>query len=168
MSKCKICRPTKKIAKKAPFDAYRSPDDGVTAMLAGITVKELRAHRKAEDMEGKPKKAAKQPAKKVNRRYKVWVQIEELTDEGEPTGNDLPVLPDAIGIFDDIHSAMKKVARVVHAFGTDQTIQTSDSVAGLPDTSCKKCSCDLDKDGHCTDEACPYSDRDQDDLFIEG
>lgn len=35
-------------------------------------------------------------------------------------------------------------------------------------TSCKKCGSDLRKNGKCTDETCPYSDRQQHETYTEG
>lgn len=103
----------------------------------------------------KPNKAVKEAGKT----YKVWVQIEELDADGNPTGNDDLVLPDSLGHYDNITDAMRQVARAVHAFGSDKTIETSDSVKGQRPNSCKKCGCDLNKLGYCQDDTCPYHTR---------
>lgn len=38
----------------------------------------------------------------------------------------------------------------------------------LGDDFCKKCNSPLDEHGRCTDETCPYSDREQNETFTEG
>jgi hypothetical protein len=147
----------KPMSKPNPYAAL---NDRQTAKACGITVKQLRADRKAEDMK------AKKPVK-GNCTYKVWVEIEERQADGEPTGNDVGVLPDSIGNFANITDAMRQVARVVHAFGSEQAIETSDSIKGQRPNSCKKCGSDLTI-GLCTDMTCPYSDRRQSEAYTEG
>jgi len=102
----------------------------------------------------------------MGKTYKVWVEIEELGDDGEPTKNDLGILPDSLGTFDRLEDAVGQVAQVVEAFGIDP--ENSDSVKGIPATDCRKCGTPLDGDGYCGDETCPYSDHKQDETWTEG
>jgi len=147
-----------------PINPYATPDDRQIAKERGVKVAQVRAERKAEDVPMKPSKAVKV----AGNTYKVWIEIEELKADGDPTGNDVGALPDSIGNFADITEAMRQVARVVHAFGSDATIETSDSVKGQRPNSCKKCGSDLTKRGYCQDETCPYSDRLQHETYTEG
>jgi hypothetical protein len=48
-------------------------------------------------------------------KYKVWIEIEELNDEGEPT-EEMVALPDPIGICDDLPAAMGLVRQVLRQF----------------------------------------------------
>ena len=101
----------------------------------------------------------------MRRHYKVWIEIEELDAKGDPTGNDLGILPDSLGSFTGLKKAMAKVAEVVNEHGIDP--ERSDSVKATP-KACKRCGTPLRKDGRCKDAACPYADRRQHEAFTEG
>ena len=62
----------------------------------------------------------------MKRTYKVWIEIEELDAKGDPTGNDLGILPDCLGAFPRLKKATAKVAEIVDEHGIDP--ENSDSV----------------------------------------
>jgi hypothetical protein len=64
----------------------------------------------------------------MRRSYKVWIEIEELDAKGNPTGNDVGILPDSLGSFPSLRKATAKVAEVVKEHGIDP--ENSDSVKG--------------------------------------
>lgn len=52
--------------------------------------------------------------------YKLWLEIEELED-GDPTGNDLGMLPDSLGEFKGrgaLRQAIKHAATIADVFAT--------------------------------------------------
>lgn len=65
----------------------------------------------------------------MRRTYKVWIEIEELDAKGDPTGNEVGILPDSLGSFASLKRATAKVAEVVAAHGIDP--ENSDSVKAI-------------------------------------
>lgn len=64
--------------------------------------------------------------------FKVWVEVEELDDFGDPVNPyDPAVLPDPIGEYDNLEDAIIRQAIVCRAFGSISTIETSDAVKHL-------------------------------------
>tara|TARA_Y100000310_G_C20638552_1_gene792563 strand:+ start:171 stop:431 length:261 start_codon:yes stop_codon:yes gene_type:complete len=68
-------------------------------------------------------------------KFKVWVEIEPLTDEGDSingmNGGDLGILPDSIGSFDTLQGAIRAQSQVTTAFGLDP--ENSDAVGCVRD-----------------------------------
>ncbi|MEI7560600.1 MAG: hypothetical protein WCJ63_08405 [Actinomycetes bacterium] len=62
----------------------------------------------------------------MKKNYKVWIEIEELDAKGNPTGNDVGILPDSLGTFPSLKQATAKVAKIVKEHGIDP--ENSDSV----------------------------------------
>jgi Zn ribbon nucleic-acid-binding protein len=55
--------------------------------------------------------------KKVH--YKVWVEVEELDEKGDTTGDSPPLLPDCVGKFKTIPEAAARQLEIATAFGID-------------------------------------------------
>lgn len=71
----------------------------------------------------------------MRRTYKVWIEIEELDAKGDPTGNDLGILPDSLGSFPSLRKAKSKLAEIVNEHGIDP--ENSDSVKATAKSSHK-------------------------------
>ena len=72
-------------------------------------------------------KTAKTKSKSTKKPYyRVWVEIEELDGNGEPTGNDLGVSPDPLGSFTTLKGAKCKMGEIATAFGDELAQATSD------------------------------------------
>ena len=109
---------------KKKTNPHTTPDDRQLAMDCGISVKRLRADRKAEDLPEHPR---------TGRHYKVWVEIEELDAKGDTKADcaQLGILPDCVGSFEGKNAkaeAISRMANIVNAFGSPLTIETSDAI----------------------------------------
>ena len=67
-------------------------------------------------------------------KYKVWVEIEQLDDNGDAvpgwlTSSELGILPDSLGTFDTAEEAIKQQAEVAEAYGIDP--ENSDAVRNV-------------------------------------
>ena len=71
----------------------------------------------------------------MKRTYKVWIEIEELDAHGDPTGNDLGILPDCLGSFASLKKATAKVAEIVDEHGVGGRVRRVSSPLAFPPRS---------------------------------
>jgi len=50
----------------------------------------------------------------------------------------------------------------------DTTLAEIEVGKPIPTKTCRKCGSNLDKNGHCSDETCPFSDRGQNEAYTIG
>jgi hypothetical protein len=102
-----------------------------------------------------PMKKAKSP------RFKVWVEIERLTKDGDEDRKYTPPLPDCVGTTDTEKAAMARAFEIVCQYGIDP--ENSDCRPRRKDVRnyCKRCGDLLNGNRLCPDKTCPYSDHPQ-------
>lgn len=91
--------------------------------------------------------------------FKVWVQVERIPhsdEEPEDIG-----LPDPLGTFASLPEAQKFV-RSLPGWPNDGMSDNRPT-----ESECKRCGTHLLEDGRCTDQTCPYSDRQQHETWAE-
>ena len=68
-------------------------------------------------------------------KFKIWIEIEELTDDGDETGRsgaDYGILPDCLGVFTEINDAVLCQGAIARQHGTHPESSDACNYASLP------------------------------------